>query len=111
MAATPMPSATRMQLSGIEVAVLESCNSTWLFDTDRGRFRRVPRGTRLDFPAADAEWEPCFGIEVLPETNAFVVHLNETGTRLLRAYRHADPCEHCGTDSTGLVTLAESGSS
>jgi hypothetical protein len=96
-----------MHLAGVDIDVLESCNSTWMFDPERGRFRRVPRGTRLDFPASDSEWEPYFGIEVLPDTGAFVVHLNESGTKLLRAYQHFEPCEHCGVDSTGLVSLTE----
>jgi hypothetical protein len=95
----------RAQLSGVEVQVVESCNSTWLFDTERARFRRVPRGTKLDFPATDVEWEPFHGLELLPGTGAFVVRLNESGTRLLRAYQHTDPCDQCGDDPTGELSL------
>lgn len=99
----------RAHVSGVEVAVLESCNSTWLFDAERARYRRVPRGTKYDLPVPDSEWEPFFGLELLPATDAFVVRLNESGTKLLRAYRHRDPCEQCGTDATGELTLASIG--
>ena len=30
--------------------VLESCHSTWIFDTDKMRFRRVLKGLALDAP-------------------------------------------------------------
>jgi hypothetical protein len=66
---------------------LESSNSIWLFDVDRMRFRRVPRGTDPDSPALAAEWQPYFGLEVEPATGAFTVALNDDGTRRLRAIR------------------------
>ena len=66
---------------------LESSNSIWLFDEDRMRFRRVPRGTDPNAPAPAAEWQPYFGLEVEPATGAFTVALNEDGTRRLRAVR------------------------
>jgi hypothetical protein len=66
---------------------LESSNSIWLFDVDRMRFRRVPRGTDPNAPAPAAEWQPYFGLEVEPATGAFTVALNDDGTRRLRAVR------------------------
>jgi hypothetical protein len=66
---------------------LESSNSIWLFDVDRMRFRRVPRGTDPNAPAPAAEWQPYFGLEVEPATGAFTVALNDDGTRRLRAIR------------------------
>ena len=66
---------------------LESSNSIWLFDIERMRFRRVPRGTDPNSPAPAAEWQPYFGLEVEPATGAFTVALNDDGTRRLRAVR------------------------
>src|SRR4051812_20769621 len=80
---------------GGNVIVIESCNSTWLFDNDKGRFRRVPRGTPLDLPAPDAEWQRFYRLEVDPDTDAFLVSLNESGSRLLRSFRHRPPCQQC----------------
>jgi hypothetical protein len=74
---------------------LESSNSIWLFDENRMRFRRVPRGTDPNSPALAAEWQPYFGLEVEPATGAFTVALNDDGTRRLRAVRvDADGDDH-----------------
>ena len=74
-----------------EVLRLESSNSIWLFEVDRMRFRRVPRGSDPTSPAPAAEWQPYFGLEVEPDTGAFTVALNEDGTRRLRAVRVDTP--------------------
>ena len=88
---------------------IDSCHSIWLFDTERMRFRRVPKETSIDSPALESDWEPYFGLEISPESGAFAVALNESRTRLLRSWRHTSPCEHCSTDAevdvTGEVSL------
>jgi hypothetical protein len=58
-----------------------------LFDTERKRFRRLPRGADVDAPALDADWEQYFALEIDEASGAFTVTLNEDGTRLLRAFR------------------------
>ena len=63
------------------VQALESCNSTWLFDADRSRFRRVPKGTSIDVPAPPEEWQRYYSLELDADTGAFVVTLNQNGTR------------------------------
>ena len=70
-----------------ELLRLESANSIWLFEVERMRFRRVPRGTDLSAPPVASDWQPYFGLEVEPDTGAFTVALNEDGTRRLRAVR------------------------
>lgn len=91
---------------------IDSCHSIWLFDAERMRFRRVPRGTSIDSPALASDWEPYFGLEVSAESGAFAVALNESRTRLLRSWRHTSPCEHCSMeadlDVTGEVSLLSS---
>jgi hypothetical protein len=91
---------------------IDSCHSVWLFDTDRMRFRRVPKETRIDTPTLESDWEPYFGLEIAPDSGAFAVALNETRTRLLRSWRHTDPCQHCtparDADVTGEVSLEPS---
>lgn len=66
---------------------IESAHSTWLFDTDRRRFRRLPPEVDADAPALETDWEPYFSLEVDETSGAFTVTLNEDGTRLLRAFR------------------------
>jgi hypothetical protein len=58
-----------------------------LFDTDRKRFRRLPRDADPDAPALDADWEVYFSLDLDDASGAFTVTLNEDGTRLLRAFR------------------------
>ncbi len=83
---------------------IDSCHSIWLFDTERRRFRRVPRGISIDSPALASDWEPYFGLEISAESGAFAVELNESRTRLLRSWRHTSPCEHCSLDADPDVT-------
>ena len=86
--------------------VIESCNSTWVFDTQAKRFRRVPRGTPLDLPTTAADWETYVKLDVDLESDAFLVTLNAAGTRLLRSYRHSDPCAQCDPgDATTELSL------
>ena len=66
---------------------IESAHSTWLFDPERRRFRRLPPDVDPDAPALDSDWEPYWSLEVDDATGAFTVTLNEDGTRLLRAFR------------------------
>ncbi len=66
---------------------IDTSHSIWLFDTERKRFRRLPRGADADAPALDADWEQYFALELDEATGAFTVTLNEDGTRLLRAFR------------------------
>jgi len=66
---------------------IESAHSTWLFDTERRRFRRLPTGVDPDAFAPESDWEPYFGLDLDDESGAFTVTLDADGTRLLRAFR------------------------
>jgi hypothetical protein len=70
----------------MEPLVLESCHSTWLFDTERMRFRRVLKGLE-DSRRATTDWRPYYGLDLDPVSESFVVLLNEDGTRLLASRR------------------------
>jgi hypothetical protein len=90
---------------------VESCHSVWLFDEERMRFRRLPRGLSPDIPSLESDWEPYYGLEIAADSGAFAVVLNEAGTRLLRSWRHTDPCSHCTpaeVDVTAEVSLSPS---
>ncbi|MGD0321753.1 MAG: hypothetical protein ABSC00_09175 [Acidimicrobiales bacterium] len=92
----------------MEPLVLESCHSTWLFDTERMRFCRVLKGlARDDRPSASTGWHAYFGLEVDPVSESFVVLMNPEGTRLLRSWRHVDHCTQCGGEATGELSLEE----
>ena len=87
--------------------VLESCHSTWLFDTERMRFRRILKGLELDVHHASTAWRPYFGLELDPVSESFVVLLNPEGTRLLRSWRHVDHCPQCGGEATTELSIDE----
>src|SRR5580704_19379354 len=91
----------------VETFVLESCSSTWLFDTERMRFRRVLRGVDVGRHPAVTDWRPYFGLELDPRSESFVVMLNAEGTRLLRSWRHVQHCPQCGGEATAELSLDE----
>src|ERR1700683_168058 len=87
--------------------VLESCHSTWIFDTERLRFRRVLKGLALDGPSVTTAWRAYYGLEIDPISESFVVLLNPEGTRLLRSWRHVEQCPQCGGNQTAELSLDE----
>src|ERR1700722_5868321 len=91
----------------MEPFVLESCHSTWIFDVDRMRFRRVLKGVGLDAPQASTAWRAYFGLELDTASESFVVLLNPEGTRLLRSWRHVEHCAQCGGEVTGELSLQD----
>lgn len=84
--------------------ILESCNSTWLFDPTRKRFRRVLKGLDLDAKQGSTNWREYHSLELDDDSDAFVVVLNDLATRLIRSWRHTEPCSHCGGDVTGELS-------
>jgi hypothetical protein len=92
---------------GVEPFVLESCNSSWLFDTERMRYRRVLKGVDVGPRPTTTEWRPYFGLDLDPRSESFVVVLNPEGTRLLRSWRHTEHCAQCGGHQTAELSLDE----
>jgi hypothetical protein len=90
---------------------IDSSHSTWIFDTERMRFRRVPKGTDPGALSLDRDWQAYYALEIDPETGAFTVALNEDRTRLLRAFRDDAPAlsEAEPTKELRLEPSAESG--
>lgn len=87
---------------------LTSCNSIWTFDTERRRFRRRFRGADTEQHEAVTEWRPYYGLDIEPDSDAFVVWLNPEGTRLLRSWRHVgDRCAYCDGERTTELSLGE----
>jgi len=86
--------------------VLESCHSTWLFDTADRRFCRVLKGGRVG-SAVTTEWRPYDRLVLQDDSDAFVVFLDASGTRLLRSWRHTARCDQCGGDVTAEMSLED----
>lgn len=89
----------------MEPLVFESCHSTWLFDTERMRFRRILKGLESGPRHVATDWRPYFGLEVDPHGEYFSVLLNQEGSRLLRSWRHTSECTECGENVTAELSL------
>ena len=88
------PSAPRDDL-----VVLESCTTTWAFDTGRKRFARLPKG--LTLTSTSAEWRPYASMWFDLGARTLVVSLDEAGTQLLQTDIHNGPCSECGEEAEG----------
>lgn len=87
--------------------VLESCHSTWVFDTLRKHFRRVLKCVDGGAHRVPTAWRPYHDL-VLDETSeTFVVVLNPEGTRLLRSWRHLSHCAQCDGEPTAELSIEE----
>lgn len=76
------------------IIVIESCHSTWLFDEENRRFRRLPKG---HLSGISTVWRSYDRLVVDDATNAFVALIDPPpGTRLLRSKRHVGPCGYSG---------------
>ena len=89
------------------VLVIESCHSTWLFDTDSQRFRRVLKGLDLEIEEASTGWRPYYGLEADPGSDSFMVIVDPSRSRAIRAWHHVTDCPHCAGDVTAELPLAE----
>jgi hypothetical protein len=89
-----------------EYVVLESCHSTWLFDPVNLRFCRVLKGPRMSASVA-TQWRSYDHLVIQPDSDAFVVYLDSSGSRLLRSWRHTAHCDQCGGEVTAEMSLAD----
>jgi hypothetical protein len=80
-------------VDGVALDVVESCLYLWLFDPKAKQYRRVPRGTRIEYLNTSEGWEPYFSYDIHVEAGTFLVLLNEEGTRRQSATWHAEDCE------------------
>jgi hypothetical protein len=87
--------------------VFESCHSTWVFDTEHMRFRRILRAIEVHDRAVVTEWRPYFGLETSEHSEAFTVLLNPEGSRMIRSWRHTADCAQCGGHVTSELALEE----
>jgi hypothetical protein len=88
-------------------SIIESCHSIWLFDELNRRFRRVVKGLDLDAPVT-TDWRPYDHVRIEEHSDAFLVFLDPSGTRLLRSWRHVAPgCDRCQEETTAELSLEE----
>ena len=85
---------------------VDSCHSRWVFDAERHRYRRVPKGPGLGVRTAMTEWRPYHSLHLDPNSDSFVVVLNDAGSRMLRSWRHTQAvCSQCGATRTEELSV------
>ena len=89
------------------IIVLESCHNTWVFDPIRMQFCRIPKGIRVAGRFVATMWRPYWQLELDPDTEAFSVYLDASGTRLIQSWRHNQYCDLCGSRRTAELTLED----
>lgn len=94
-------------LRRLDTLVLESCHSTWIFDPRRLEFCRILKGVEVGGRSVVTDWRPYWQVQLDTESEAFTVHLNAAGTRLIRSWRHASNCEQCGASRTVELSLED----
>ena len=89
-----------------DVQAIESCHSTWIFDSYRMRFRRILKGTEVGGRPVATGWRPYYRLEAPADSETFMVYLNLSGSRMIRSWRHDGDCAQCGEHVTGEMSLA-----
>jgi hypothetical protein len=91
----------------MKATVLESCHSTWIFDTDRKRFRRVLKDIEVGHHAVSTQWRNYFELQVDPADETFTVILLADHSRMIRSWRHTQDCVQCGGHVTEELSLKD----
>ena len=48
----------------VTVITIDSCHSRWVFDSERRRFRRIPKGLGSDPEPVTTDWRPYYLLHV-----------------------------------------------
>jgi hypothetical protein len=88
-----------------ELTTIESCHSTWIFDVDRMRFRRILKGTEVGGQPVATGWRSYHRLEDQPNSETFIVYLNAAGSQMIRSWRHAPDCAQCNEHPTTAMSL------
>ena len=88
-----------------DIVTIESCHSTWIFDSHRMRFRRILKGTEVGGKPVATGWRPYYRLDAPVESETFMVHLNLSGSRMISSWRHDGDCAQCGEHMTGEMSL------
>jgi hypothetical protein len=91
----------------MNLIILESCHSTWIFDSRQLRFCRILKGIEVRHRRISTEWRPYWDLEVDPHGQTFTVYLNEARTRLIRSSRHWEDCAECKGYETIELSLED----
>lgn len=90
----------------MDVVILESCHSTWVFDLARMRFCRILRGM-VARCSVSTGWRPYSDLEINPGDETFTVYLSVSRTRVIRSWLHTHACTQCRGHTTTELSLED----
>ena len=82
-------------LASRDVTVVESCHSTWVFDSRRKEYRRILKGIESAQRTVSTAWRPFWSLALDPDDEGFTVYLNPSRSRLIRSWQHTKDCAQC----------------
>jgi hypothetical protein len=91
----------------MEATILESCHSTWIFDNEQMRYRRILNDIGVEHRSVSTQWRPYFHLQSDPQEETFTVALNADRTRLIQSWRHTPDCVECGGHVTAELSLED----
>ena len=91
----------------MNIIVVESCHSTWIFESRQLRFCRIVKGVEVGRRRVSTQWRPYWDLEIDTRRGGFTVYLNEERTRLIRSSMHTQGCLECGRYDTMELSLED----
>lgn len=102
-----MAAPNAWEMRAVRFLVVDTCDSAWVFDEQNRRFRRLLKGIDAIFTFA-TEWRSYDHLLIDGGSDRFLVYIDPSGRRVLRARRHVEEaCDECG-DIGGLGMSQES---
>jgi hypothetical protein len=89
----------------VDTIVLESCHSTWIFDTEHKQYCRILKGIEVADRPVTTEWRPFWGLHLEPGIETFTIYLNAAHTRQIQSWRHTRDCAQCGGHETAELSI------
>jgi hypothetical protein len=91
----------------MNLIALESCHSTWIFDSRQLRFCRILKGIQVRHRRISTEWRTYWDLEIDPDSQCFTVYLNEARTRLIRSSSLSQDGVERGGQKTAELSLED----
>jgi len=91
----------------MNIIVVESCHSTFIFEPRQLRFCRIVKGVEVGRRRVSTQWRPYRDLEIDTRRDHFTVYLDEQRTRLIRSSVHTEGCRECGGYDTMELSLED----
>jgi hypothetical protein len=95
------------QACRMHLITLESCHSTWIFDSRQLRFCRILKGIAARQRPVSTEWRRYWDLEIDPHGRTFTVFLDESRTRFIHTSIHTHECVQCRGSRTAELSLGD----